>query len=161
MCCGKEEEAQALAAGECDQVAGFCFLGVGKEARHFNSDKEGGRTSNSNSLDQTELAILPRAMAATFCLNALTAHPDYSSFRGGLCSIGRVAHFNGRSICFSTSLQIFVGKIAGPLLEPFRDPKSGPARNHKQKLYIYFCGVISGAVKRTHFWAHLLARLLL
>ena len=26
---------------------------------------------------QTELAILPRAMAATFCLNALTAHPDY------------------------------------------------------------------------------------
>ena len=26
---------------------------------------------------QTELAILPRAMAVTFCLNALTAHPDY------------------------------------------------------------------------------------
>ena len=26
---------------------------------------------------QTELAILPRAMAATFCLNALTAHPNY------------------------------------------------------------------------------------
>ena len=26
--CGKEEEAQALAAGECNQVAGFCFLGV-------------------------------------------------------------------------------------------------------------------------------------
>ena len=49
--CGKEEEAQTLAAGECNQVAGFCFLGVGKEARHFNSDKEGGRTSNSNSLD--------------------------------------------------------------------------------------------------------------
>ena len=23
--CGKEEEAQALAAGECNQVAGFCF----------------------------------------------------------------------------------------------------------------------------------------
>ena len=89
------------------------------------------------------------------------ANLRYSSFRGGLCSIGRVAHFNGRSICFSTSLQIFVGKIAGPLLEPFRDPKSGPARNHKQKLYIYFCGAISGAVKRTHFWAHLLARLLL
>ena len=72
-------------------------------------------------------------------------------FRGGLCSIGRVAHFNGRSICFSTSLQIFVGKIAGPLLEPFRDPKSGPARNHKQKLYIYFCGAISGAVKTDPF----------
>ena len=26
---------------------------------------------------QTELAILPRAMAVTFCLNALTAHPNY------------------------------------------------------------------------------------
>ena len=26
---------------------------------------------------QTELAVLPRAMAATFCLNALTAHPNY------------------------------------------------------------------------------------
>ena len=51
MRCGKEEEAQALAAGECNQVAGFCFLGVGKEARHFNGDKEGDRTSNSNSLD--------------------------------------------------------------------------------------------------------------
>ena len=49
--CGEKEEAQAFAAGECNQVAGFCFLGVGKEARHLNSDKEGGRTSNSNSLD--------------------------------------------------------------------------------------------------------------
>ena len=84
-----------------------------------------------------------------------------SSFRGGLCSIGRVAHFNGRSICFSTSLQIFVGKIAGPLLEPFRDPKSGaPPRNHKQKLYIYFCGVhFWGRKNGPIFWAHLLARL--
>ena len=74
-----------------------------------------------------------------------------SSFRGGLRSVGRVAHFNGRSIRRSTSLQSFVGKIAVPLLDPFRDPKNGPARNHKQKLYIYFCRTISGAVKRTHF----------
>ena len=64
---------------------------------------------------------------------------------------GRVAHFNGRSIRRSTSLQSFVGKIAVPLLDPFRDPKNGPARNHKQKLYIYSCRTISGAVKRTHF----------
>ena len=74
-----------------------------------------------------------------------------SSFRGGLRSVGRVAHFNGRSIRRSTSLQSFVGKIAVPLLDPFRDPfrdpKNGPARNHKQKLYIYFCRTISGAVK--------------
>ena len=51
MRCGKEKEAQALAAGKRNQVSGFGFLGVGEETRHLDSDKEGGRTSNSNSLD--------------------------------------------------------------------------------------------------------------
>ena len=51
MRCGKEKEAQALAAGKRNQVSGFGFLGVSEEARHLDGDKEGGRTSNSNSLD--------------------------------------------------------------------------------------------------------------
>ena len=51
MRCGKEKEAQALAAGKRNQVSGFDFLGVGEEAGHLEGDKEGGRTSNSNSLD--------------------------------------------------------------------------------------------------------------
>ena len=45
VCCGKEEEAQALAAGECDQVAGFCFLGVGKEAGHFTREALSGEAA--------------------------------------------------------------------------------------------------------------------
>ena len=47
----KEKEAQALAASKRYQVAGFRFLRVGEEARHLDSDKERGRSSNSNSLD--------------------------------------------------------------------------------------------------------------
>ena len=66
-------------------------------------------------------------------------------FVAACVSIGRVAHFNGRSICFSTSLQIFVGKIAGATFGAvFVTPKVGPPGIISRKLYIYFL--------RGHFW---------
>ena len=87
--CGKEEEPQALAAGECNQVAGFCFLGVGKEARHFNSDKEGGRTSNSNSLDSVGDGAVRREALRTGVNNLNDCFEGSKGFKLG-CQFIRV-----------------------------------------------------------------------
>ena len=86
--CGKEEEAQALAAGECNQVAGFCFLGVGKEARHFNGDKEGGRTSNSNSLDSVGDGAVRREALRTGVDNLNDCLEGSKGFKLGCQHIG-------------------------------------------------------------------------
>ena len=62
---GKEKEAQALAASKRNKVAGLSFLGVGEETRHLDSDKERGRTSNSNSLDSVRDGAVRREALRT------------------------------------------------------------------------------------------------
>ena len=48
---GEEDNTQAFAAGKSNQVASLSFLGVSKEAAHFDREEEGGSAHNANGLD--------------------------------------------------------------------------------------------------------------
>ena len=48
---GEEDNTQAFAASESNQVASFSFLGISKEAAHFDREEEGGSAANANGLD--------------------------------------------------------------------------------------------------------------